>query len=54
MDPKLQEIIGLDEAHFMNTFGKRTPVCFVSGQGSTLTDTAGKAGRYYKFVSLNR
>lgn len=42
MDPKLQEIIGLDEAHFMNTFGKRTPVCFVSGQGSTLTDTAGK------------
>ena len=42
MDAKLQEIIGLDEAHFMNTFGKRTPVSFVSGQGSTLTDTAGK------------
>lgn len=42
MDPRLKEIIELDEAHYMNNFGKRTPVCFVSGQGSTLTDTAGK------------
>jgi len=42
MDPRLQEIIGLDEAHYMNNFGKRTPVSFVSGEGCTLTDTAGK------------
>ncbi len=42
MDPKLQEIVALDQAHYLNTFGNRTPVCFVSGQGSTLTDTAGK------------
>ena len=42
MDLNLESIIALDEAHYMNNFGKRTPVCFTSGNGSTLTDTAGK------------
>ena len=43
MDMNLESIIALDEAHYMNNFGKRTPVCFTSGKGSTLTDTAGKS-----------
>ncbi len=42
MDSRLQKIVELDETHYMNNFGKRTPICFDHGEGSTLTDTAGK------------
>ncbi|MBE7010963.1 MAG: aspartate aminotransferase family protein [Ruminococcaceae bacterium] len=39
----LQSIIKLDEQYYMNTFGKRTPVCFERGEGITLYDTEGNA-----------
>jgi acetylornithine/N-succinyldiaminopimelate aminotransferase len=39
----LQEIMALDETYFMNTFGKRVPVCFTHGRGMTLYGTDGKA-----------
>ena len=37
----LQEIMNLDEQYYMNTFGKRTPVCFTRGEGIHLYDTEG-------------
>jgi len=39
----LQTIMKLDEQYYMNTFGKRTPVCFERGEGITLYDTEGEA-----------
>ncbi len=39
---QLGEIQKLDQQYYMNTFGPRTPVCFVSGEGITMTDTEGK------------
>jgi len=45
----LNEIISLDKEYYMNTFGDRTPVCFVSGDGTILTDTEGK--KYYDFFA---
>ncbi|MBE7022693.1 MAG: aspartate aminotransferase family protein [Ruminococcaceae bacterium] len=39
----LQTIIKLDEQYYINTFGKRTPVCFDHGSGITLYDTEGVA-----------
>ncbi len=38
----LQEVVQLDEQYFMNTYGKRTPVCFTHGKGMTLYATDGK------------
>ena len=37
----LQAIMNLDEQYYMNTFGKRTPVCFTHGKGMHLYDTEG-------------
>jgi len=37
-----QTIHDLDQQYYMNTFGERLPVAFVSGEGCTLTDTEGK------------
>lgn len=37
----LQAIMALDEQYYMNTFGKRTPVCFTHGKGMHLYDTEG-------------
>ena len=37
----LQAIMNLDEQYYMNTFGKRTPVCFTHGKGIHLYDTDG-------------
>jgi len=45
----LNEIIDLDKQYFMNTFGDRTPVCFVRGEGLILTDTEGK--KYHDFFA---
>lgn len=42
MDLKLKSIIELDEKYYMNTFGKRKPVCFESGNGVKLKATDGK------------
>ena len=42
MDLKLKSIIELDEKYYMNTFGKRKPVCFESGDGIRLRATDGK------------
>lgn len=39
----LDEIKALDQAHYMNTFGERTPLAFTHGKGCTLFDTQGKA-----------
>lgn len=38
---ELEEIIAKDSAYYMNTFGKRTPVAFVKGNGLRLVDTQG-------------
>ena len=38
----LQQIKETDKKYFMNTFGDRTPVAFVSGRGMDLTDTKGE------------
>ena len=38
----LQQVQELDSQYYMNTFGARTPVCFVEGNGVTLKDTEGK------------
>ena len=38
---ELTEIMQLDEKYYMNTFGKRLPVCFVSGHGMELTASDG-------------
>ena len=38
---ELQKIMQLDEKYYMNTFGKRLPVCFVSGKGIELTSSDG-------------
>lgn len=39
---KLNEIMELDSKYYMNTFGKRMPVCFEYGKGMKLYDTEGK------------
>ena len=39
---ELHEVMALDAQYFMNTFGKRTPVCFTHGQGMTLFGTDGR------------
>lgn len=44
----LQEIVDLDKAHVMQTYG-RLPVCFVRGEGVRLWDTDGK--EYLDFLS---
>ncbi len=44
----LNNIIELDKKYYMNTFGNRLPVCFVKGEGMTLTADDGKI--YYDFL----
>lgn len=41
----LEQVKALDKKYYMNTFGDRTPLCFVSGKGIELTATD---GRVYK------
>ena len=38
----LNDIVHIDDSFYMNTFGKRTPVCFKSGKGIELVSTDGK------------
>ncbi len=45
----LASIMNLDEQYYMNTFGKRTPVCFTHGKGMNLYDTEGTA--YVDFLA---
>ena len=45
----IQDIMTLDGEHYMNTFGKRVPICFERGQGVALTDTEGKT--YIDFLA---
>ncbi len=50
----LQEIQALDQKYYMNTFGPRTPVCFQTGKGITLTDTEGKTYRdFFAGIAVN-
>ena len=49
MDIKLETVMELDEKYYMNTFGKRKPVCFENGKGIKLTATDGK--EYYDFMA---
>ncbi len=46
---KLNEIIALDDAYYMNTFGKRTPVAFKKGEGIHLYTTEGE--KYTDFMA---
>lgn len=45
----LKEIMELDDKYYMNTFGKRIPVCFTHGKGIHLWDTEGR--RYNDFFA---
>lgn len=45
----MQQIIDTDARVYMNTFGARTPVAFVRGEGTTLYDIDGKA--YHDFFA---
>lgn len=50
----LDEIKSLDKKYYMNTFGERTPVCFVSGDGIELTDTEGKVYKdFFAGIAVN-
>lgn len=44
----LEEIMQLDEKYYLNTFGKRLPVCFERGEGLKLFDDKGNT--YYDFL----
>lgn len=46
---KLSDIMDMDSKYYMNTFGKRTPVCFEYGRGIRLYDTEGK--EYLDFLA---
>lgn len=45
---KFNEVVELDKKYYMNTFGRRTPVCFTHGKGIKLWDADGKT--YYDFL----
>ena len=47
-DPILQEIIELDQQHYLNCFGARTPLCAEHGEGVWLYGTDGK--RYLDMI----
>lgn len=50
----LEEIIGLDQQYYMNTFGPRVPVCFERGEGITLIDTEGKQYKdFFAGIAVN-
>lgn len=50
----LCEVQHLDEKYYMNTFGKRTPVCFVEGNGIEITDTDGKTYKdFFAGIAVN-
>lgn len=39
---QIKDIIALDDKYYMGVFGKRFPICFVDGKGSSLIDSQGK------------
>ncbi len=39
----INALMAADKAHYMNTFGRRIPLCFERGEGCTLFDQEGKA-----------
>lgn len=41
-DMTFDEIKALDQKYYMRTFGERTPLCFVKGEGIELTDVNGE------------
>ena len=50
----LDEIKALDQKYYMNTFGERTPVCFVEGKGIELTATDGKKYKdFFAGIAVN-
>lgn len=48
-DMNLTKIMDMDSTYYMNTFGKRTPVCFEYGKGIKLYDTDDR--EYYDFLA---
>ena len=36
---QIKDIIALDDKYYMGVFGKRFPICFVDGKGSSLIDS---------------
>ena len=50
----IDEIIIQDSNYYMNTFGKRTPVCFESGKGISLFATDGKEYKdFFAGIAVN-
>lgn len=50
----LNEIQQKDEKYYMNTFGRRTPVCFEKGSGITLTDSEGNVYKdFFAGIAVN-
>ncbi|MBQ8165154.1 MAG: aspartate aminotransferase family protein [Clostridia bacterium] len=50
----LNEIIETDAKYYLNTFGKRTPVCFERGEGIYLYDTEGnKYTDFFAGIAVN-
>lgn len=50
----LEEIKQLDKNYYMNTFGDRTPLCFIKGDGITLTATDGKTYKdFFAGIAVN-
>ena len=50
----LDEIMSLDEKYYMNTFGRRTPLCFTEGKGIELTATDGKVYKdFFAGIAVN-
>lgn len=47
-DKLLQEVIALDDQYYMPVYGRRVPVCIVSGEGVWLRDSTGK--RYLDMI----
>jgi predicted acetylornithine/succinylornithine family transaminase len=47
-DNLLQEVIALDDQYFMPVYGRRLPICIVSGEGAWLRDSGGK--RYLDMI----
>lgn len=46
---KIDEIMEMDSKYYMNTFGKRTPVCFEYGKGIRIYDSEGR--EYMDFIA---
>ena len=50
----LEQVQELDSKYYMNTFGKRTPICFTEGKGICLKDTEGREYKdFFAGIAVN-